>query len=258
MNKSEIYDHLNLHNKKAKKYIVDHGMEGYVIGTFLHGSQNYNLDTKESDVDTISIFVPTCDYAILHKPENGCFIMDDKVCAGEHCNIKDIRNWVNEILKSNPNAIEILYTDYFICEKSFNWFKIGPVDYFYMDLERLLNAANGIANQYLRRKDKKGYIGYARTRFFINFINKISHMTVLPCNTNPYYISENDRQQIFYNVDLIEGMNLYDSLPNLKNDLMNDYKSRFHNIEVNSAFKERKRDETICHMLELIKESEAQ
>lgn len=123
MNKIEIYAHLKEHNKMAKTCIVNRNMDGYIIGTFLHGSQNYNLDTDESDVDTISIFVPSCDYAIIHRPENKCFIMDDNMCSGERCNIKDIRNWVNEILKSNPNAIEILYTDYFICEEEFNWFK---------------------------------------------------------------------------------------------------------------------------------------
>ena len=252
MNKAEIYAHVAAHNEAAKKCIADNNMDGYIIGTFLHGSQNYNLDTDESDVDTISIFVPSCNYAIIHRPENKCHIMDDEMCAGEHCNIKDIRNWVNEILKSNPNAIEILFTDYFICEDNFNWFKNKPLDYFYVNLDNFLAAANGCANQYLSRKNEKGLKGYHRIIYTVNRLIKYPSMST---TENPYRLSDQARSTVFYYAKLAsEKDGLFDFMDSLKNEVMREYKPLLESVKVDSVFKEKKKEETIEYMLGLIKE----
>lgn len=254
MNKDEVYAHVAAHNEAAKKCIADSNMDGYIIGTFLHGSQNYNLDTDESDVDTISIFVPSCDYAIIHRPENKCHIMDDEMCAGEHCNVKDIRNWANEILKSNPNAIEILFTDYFICDEKFNWFKTNPTDYFYVDLVSFMAASNGCANQYLKRKDDKGLKGYYRILYFMNYFLDFSFMS-RDSIVNPYRLSDESRAKVFDYINAINESNgLLDFMNGLENTIMTGYIRFIDNIKVSPAFIERKTNETMAYMLKLIKE----
>ena len=52
--KTDILKRLQEHNDYINKQV-----NGTIIGTFLYGSQNYRLDTPESDIDSISIYIPT-------------------------------------------------------------------------------------------------------------------------------------------------------------------------------------------------------
>ena len=95
--------------------------EENILGIFAYGSQNYNLDTEDSDWDTKAIVVPSFRDLVLedtvseqieiYNIYNGIYCCD-KDSTGEHCEVKDIREMVNMFKKQNINFIEILFTEY--------------------------------------------------------------------------------------------------------------------------------------------------
>ena len=90
----------------ADKVIKKYGKEN-VLGIFLYGSQNYNLATN-SDVDTVAIIVPTFSDLCLRSPISKELNIDE-----EHCNVKDIREYMKMIKKQNINFTETLFTEYY-------------------------------------------------------------------------------------------------------------------------------------------------
>lgn len=185
-NERYIMERVSQHHQAAWDYVEKKG--GYIIGTFLHGSQNYNLDTAESDVDTISIYVPTVDFAIVNSPRNHQLIMDDK--SNEHCTIKDIRNYVNELLKSNPNAIELLYTKYSIYIWDFKYFIDKKEKFLKYNPSSFFNAADGMAFSYLKRCDEKGVRNFYRIAIMLNNVSSNNLC-------NPYLLTDTLRKDAF-------------------------------------------------------------
>lgn len=93
---------------------------GYkVAGIFLFGSQNYSLDINsdeyQSDIDTKAIIIPTLDDLIFNsKP------VSKKITSSTgEIDVKDIRVFMDTLLKSNPSYLEILFTDYYIIDSEF-------------------------------------------------------------------------------------------------------------------------------------------
>jgi len=86
---------------------------GYrVVGVFLQGSQNYNLDIYEkdymSDIDTKCIVLPT-----LRDLIEGNKMTSTKYdFEGGQIDVKDIRMMMEMWKKQNQSYLEILYTDY--------------------------------------------------------------------------------------------------------------------------------------------------
>ena len=80
-----------------------------LLGIFLYGSQNYKCELENSDVDTKAIYIPNLTEAIMDKPKIKNYILPN----GEHCELMDIRHFVNNLYKQNINFVEILYTNYF-------------------------------------------------------------------------------------------------------------------------------------------------
>lgn len=83
--------------------------EENLLGIFLYGSQNYGTETEDSDVDTKAIIIPTFEELVFNRPVSKELTLPNN----EHCEVKDIREIVNNFRKQNINFIEILYTDYF-------------------------------------------------------------------------------------------------------------------------------------------------
>lgn len=83
---------------------------GYnVLGVFLQGSQNYNLDYDGSDIDTKAILVPSFeDFVLNRKPVSTTLVKEDN----SHIDIKDIRLMHECFRKQNINFIEILFSKY--------------------------------------------------------------------------------------------------------------------------------------------------
>ena len=103
-----IWEGLYKHYEDAQK----HFPENQIVGLFLQGSQNYNLDTEESDIDTKLIVTPSLrDLAMNEKPVSRTFVRDDNE---EHLDEKDVRLYIDTFRKGNMNFLEILFTDFFI------------------------------------------------------------------------------------------------------------------------------------------------
>lgn len=144
-----------------------------VVGVFLQGSQNYDLDIYDedykSDIDTKAIVLPTLDDIIRNKqPVSTTLILD----TNEHIDIKDIRIMFNTFLKQNINFIEILFTDYMILnpeyEDLFNKILWDRERIARLDYNKALNCQCGMSQQkyvalkhpYPTIKDKIDKYGY--------------------------------------------------------------------------------------------------
>ena len=100
-------DRVREHFEEAKTLFP----EDRIVGIFLQGSQNYQLDLPTSDVDTKLIVVPTFqDIALNNKPVSTTHVRAND----EHIDLKDIRLYIETFRKQNLNFLEILFTDYFI------------------------------------------------------------------------------------------------------------------------------------------------
>ena len=85
--------------------------KGYeVVGVFLNGSQNYNLDDENSDIDTKAILLPSFEDFLLNKKLISTTL--ELTPSNEHLDIKDARLMFENFKKQNINFIEILFTKY--------------------------------------------------------------------------------------------------------------------------------------------------
>lgn len=115
-------EHIKNRLKAHYKYIESLGYE--IIGLFLQGSQNYNLDIYEkdyvSDIDTKCIVLPTLDNLI-----KGNQMTSTKYdFEGEQIDVKDIRVMMEMWKKQNQSYLEILFTDYKIINPKYkSYFK---------------------------------------------------------------------------------------------------------------------------------------
>lgn len=93
-----------------KEKLISEGIdEKHILGIFLYGSQNYKCDLEDSDVDTKAIYIPSKEEAIFDKPR----VREYKLSNGEHCELMDVRHFVDNLKKQNINFVEVLYTNYF-------------------------------------------------------------------------------------------------------------------------------------------------
>jgi hypothetical protein len=114
-----ISTHLELtpRNKDIIERLNDHLEESLnrfdksqIVGIFLQGSQNYNLDLPGSDVDTKLIVVPSFkEIALNKKPVSTTHIRANE----EHTDLKDIRLYMETFRKQNLNFLEILFTEFY-------------------------------------------------------------------------------------------------------------------------------------------------
>lgn len=244
-NESYIMERVSQHHRAARNYVEN--KSGYIIGTFLHGSQNYNLDTEESDVDTVSIYVPTVDFAIVNSPKNHQLIIEDG--SNEHCTIKDIRNYTNELLKSNPNAIELLYTEYSLYLHDFKYFINNREKFLKYNPSSFFDAADGLAYNYLKRCDEKGIRNFYRIEIMLNNIS-------LDNINNPYLLTDEQREEVF-NAARAEKEcgNLGQFFGKMKDVIYAIYEKNFYTAFPDGFDREAFQDEIKEYMIELIKES---
>ena len=99
---------------KIMKQIQEHYEEvknmGYeIVGVFLQGSQNYELDYEDSDIDSKAVLLPRFnDFVLNNKPVSTTYVRDNE----EHIDLKDIRLMFDCFKKQNINFVEILFTKY--------------------------------------------------------------------------------------------------------------------------------------------------
>lgn len=98
--KSELY--------KCRDYLKGKGYN--IVYLCIFGSQNYGLDIYtddyKSDIDFKAVIIPTLDDLVYNcKP-----ISTTIEYNGGQIDLKDIRSWVDTLVKANPTYIETLYT----------------------------------------------------------------------------------------------------------------------------------------------------
>lgn len=97
--------------KTKLQFAYDNYGKENILGIFLYGSQNYNCETETSDVDAKVIYVPCLMEAIINKSR---LVKTHIFENGEHLEIIDIRELVENYKKQNINFIETLFTEYYI------------------------------------------------------------------------------------------------------------------------------------------------
>lgn len=86
-----------------KKYYSDYD----VLGVFLYGSQNYNLNTENSDIDSIVILVPSIKSLLSEKEVSTTYEMKD-----HHIVVKDLKAFNKNLLTLSPMAVEPLFAQW--------------------------------------------------------------------------------------------------------------------------------------------------
>ena len=95
--------------QQHKQVVLDAGYaEDQIIGVFLYGSQNYELATEKSDVDTKVVIIPTLEDLCSKKAD---FVKEYKY-NDEKVIVMDLIHLVENFKKQNINYVEILFTDY--------------------------------------------------------------------------------------------------------------------------------------------------
>ena len=130
--------------------------KGYVVVmTSLVGSQNYDLDDSNSDIDTFSLVYPMLsDIALAKEPYAGFFTAKD----GGHCEIKDIRLALNLLRKTSPNSVEYFLSKYKIYNPIFEdvlkeYLEVNTklLSMVHCNYEHMLYAMAGMAHQLTKR-----------------------------------------------------------------------------------------------------------
>lgn len=125
---------------------VDHFPREQIVTLCLQGSQNYLLDTPESDIDTKLIVTPLFkDICLNRKPVSTTHVRENN----EHIDFKDIRLYVETFRKQNLNFLEILFTHYSIVNDMYadEWVKLvlNREDIAHMNPFRAVKSMKGIA-----------------------------------------------------------------------------------------------------------------
>lgn len=120
--------------------------EEQIVGVFLQGSQNYELDYEGSDVDTKLIVVPSFkDICLNKKPVSTTHVRAND----EHTDWKDIRLYMETFRKQNLNFLEILFTDFYIINPMYKeeWDRLVAAREFiaHMNIHRAVKSMKGIA-----------------------------------------------------------------------------------------------------------------
>ena len=103
----KIMSRLREHYDESLKYFK----EEQIVGCFLQGSQNYQLDYEGSDIDTKLIVVPSFkDICLNKRPVSTTHVRANE----EHTDWKDVRLYMETFRKQNLNFLEILFTDFYI------------------------------------------------------------------------------------------------------------------------------------------------
>lgn len=148
----EKYFNLILEHYESVKARVD---EDNIMFVALYGSQNYGLDTKNSDVDTKALVLPTLNELISYH-RLSTTIQGDSL--GGLCDLKHIQLMFNNFMKQNINFLEILWSDYIVLNNNYREEYNELIDNRELitgcNPTRMLHAARGMALQKIHAMEK--------------------------------------------------------------------------------------------------------
>lgn len=147
----DIMCHVAEHRYYVNKMLPNDRGELMVIAA--NGSVNYGLDTADSDVDTKAIYVPCLrDITTQYVMSKNYVVSGSRWADGEKCDVKDIREYTNMLLKANINFMETLYSDYVQVNPRFgeNWACLVRIreDIAYGCPVRAVECMMGMASRY--------------------------------------------------------------------------------------------------------------
>lgn len=146
-----------------------------VLGTFLYGSQNYEINTEKSDVDTKTLILPSLeDLAVLKEPIN---IHHKELEFSGIMEIKDFRVAFKEMAKGSFNGVELLFTDYSVINPEYYHIFAKLIAYREMIVESnclgILNSVAGMAHKLYNLYIK----GEADVKVVVNLIRLSDFLT---------------------------------------------------------------------------------
>lgn len=122
--------------------------EGYkVLAVNLYGSQNYGLDTPESDYDFKALVFPNLIDMALGKPLTSMIIEFE----GGQIDVKSADKMFENYKKMNTNFLETLFTQWYVVNPNFadDWEKVRALAprLAYADPTKAMNAMVGMAKE---------------------------------------------------------------------------------------------------------------
>ena len=107
-----IMERLNEHYQEALTIFP----KDKILGIFIQGSQNYQLDYVGSDIDTKCIVLPTLeDICLNRKAASYTHVRVNN----EHIDFKDLRVITTDFKKQNINFLEVLFSKYKIVNEDY-------------------------------------------------------------------------------------------------------------------------------------------
>lgn len=186
--------------KEQKERLENDGFR--VAYICVYGSQNYGLDLYtedyQSDIDMKAVIIPTLDDLVYNcKPVSKKYTYD----SGE-IDLKDIRVYIDTLVKANPAYIETLFTKYYIIDPEFE-----------KEMQSILNLKDELVHtlryQFIRAiygmmMEKKNamchpYPTIAHKIEKYGFDGKqTSHCIRLYCMMNDYFVENKSLSKCFY------------------------------------------------------------
>lgn len=162
--------------QEHKNKVLELYPEHQILGIFVYGSQNYNIATEDSDVDTKAIIVPTL-YNLAINPIKTHTI---KLENGEHCEVMDVMHLVANFRKQNINFVEVLFTSYYWVNPDYKqlwkiFFQSHAEDIAIYNPQYCSKSICGQAIHTLKqnKNDAKKYANGLRLRYFLtNYFDK--------------------------------------------------------------------------------------
>lgn len=93
------------------KSALEHNDMVNIIGTFCFGSQNYNLATENSDLDTKTLVTPSITSIASNHSIHGLVSYDNN--SKDQATMTDVRVAMTNFVKSGIPDLEILFTNYY-------------------------------------------------------------------------------------------------------------------------------------------------
>lgn len=185
--------------KKHHELVKARGYE--TIMTVLIGSQNYALDSVNSDYDTFTFIFPSeRDLYLGREPESGEFEVEDGKCM-----YKDIRLALNLLKKTSPNSLECFASRHRYYEPKYTDILTKYLDnestlnkMLHCNYEHMFYAMAGMAHQLTKRNMPAGkrYSHalrlYSMKDKFLDFVETSQVLTLLPRDYQEAFYAKRD------------------------------------------------------------------
>lgn len=168
------------------KYKNNLEKDGYtVLYLGLYGSQNYNVDDEQSDIDAKVIVLPKLDDIVFRKTVSFVKEFDEGAC-----DVKDLITYYNVVKKGNFSFLEPFYTQCFLGDTYLRClFKQIPVNKMSI-LGGMLEKRKALTHEYPSKIEEFKKFGCDPKQFS----HLIRLYDLLKANTNKPYLSYNGEE----------------------------------------------------------------